>query len=342
MSGKRGRISFSLREYRPGDEEGMISCIRDEYGNTYFKRDFYNPSYFKKETESGHITFLVAETKEGRIAGMLALKSFETGEGICEIASQIFRKEYRGYGLAFPFFEYGMEILERRHYSAAYCLPVLFHDVTQRLLYRLGLRATGFLLNVFDMQRITHSYRNGRNTKHSQGIQVRAMEKRDAGKIYLPEEHRAFCRRIYESLEVAYCMAEEGTDEGKIPSVSGLEFWQNERQSSLEIQLYSVGMDLEEQLQQIYRKFPLIRRQTANLLLNIGDENAVWAYEKLKGAGYFFTGLKPLCRNGEYMILHHPGEVAVHFQDYVLSEEFSCLAEYVRVQYEIAGGKGCE
>ena len=33
---------FILRPFAPGDERGMIACIRDEYGDSYFKRDFYD------------------------------------------------------------------------------------------------------------------------------------------------------------------------------------------------------------------------------------------------------------------------------------------------------------
>jgi hypothetical protein len=113
-------LKLRLRRYHEGDEAGMIACVRDEYGDTYFKRGFYDPEYLKKEAEE-HITFLVAETEEDGIAGMLILKSFAPEESMCEIASQIFRKKYRGYGLAMPFFEYGMEILLNRDYSAAYC-----------------------------------------------------------------------------------------------------------------------------------------------------------------------------------------------------------------------------
>ena len=34
-------LNFTLRLYQEGDEQGMIACILDEYGDTYFKRYFY-------------------------------------------------------------------------------------------------------------------------------------------------------------------------------------------------------------------------------------------------------------------------------------------------------------
>lgn len=328
LTNKEGTsLTLCLRKYIPGDESGIIACIRDEYGSTYFKRNLYLPEQIRKESDSGHITFLVAETLSGEIAGMLILKDFAPEESMCEVASNICKKQYRGYGLAMPFFEYGMEILKSRHYSAAYCLPVLFHDITQRLLYRLGLRATGFVLNVFNMERITHSYHHGRNKKHSQGIQIMALGKKDAGTLYLPTEHVEFCKKVYNSLGVAYRIREE--NQRKLPVRSMIQARQDMLQSSLEIRIHKVGKDLPEQIEKLHAQYPLRGMQTANVFLNMNDSNAVWAYRRLTDMRYFFTGLKPLCSQREYMVLHNAGEVEMYLEDYVLTREFKELAEYV-------------
>ncbi len=327
-------LHLYLRKYREGDEEGMIACIRDEYGDTYVKQDFYDPAYYKKEAEKGEITFLAAETEDGVIAGVLILKQFYPKEDKCEIASQIFRKKYRGYGLAMPFFEYGMEILLSRFYSAALCRPVLYHAVTQRLMCRLGLKATGVVLNTFDMECVSHSYSNGRNSKHSYGIQVRAVGKKNAGSLYLPPEHQSFCSRIYESLGVEFYMAQEIPWELRgitgMPVESVLEYKQYEKQSSMEIHISRVGLDLPERMEEIRGKYPLKGRQTVSVFLNCNDPNAVWAYRELEKKGYFFTGLEPLCGRQEYVILHHPGEVEFWLEDYVVTEEFQGLIQYIQ------------
>ncbi|MCM1046250.1 MAG: GNAT family N-acetyltransferase [Candidatus Gastranaerophilales bacterium] len=333
-------LSVTLREYQEGDEAGMIACIRDEYGDTYFKRGFYQWAYLRDEADSGNITFLVAETDEGEIAGMMILKEFYPAESMCEIASQIFLKKYRGYGLAMPFFEYGMEILLSRNYTAAYCLPVLFHNTTQRLLYRLGLRATGFVLNVFDMAQISHSYPYDRNDKHSQGIQIRAVGKRDAGTVYLPEEHRLFGCRIYDSLGVMYRIGNAPEEpDADIPAVGRIFHVEDLTQQSLEIYIRTVGWDLPAQIEKLHDLFPFAGRQTASVFLNCSDRYAVWAYRELVKRGYFFTGLKPLCGKAEYMVLHHAGQVRIYFEDYVLSEEFAQLRGYIKREYEARGGR---
>lgn len=360
-------ITVRLRQFRAGDENGMITCIRDEYGETYFKSGFYDPEYLRKEAEEGIITFLIAETDEDGIIGMMILKEFYPKESMCEIASQIFRKKYRGYGLAMPFFEYGMELLLSRDYSAAFCLPVLFHDVTQRLLYRLGMRATGLVMNVFDMDHITHSYNNGRNRKHSQGIQIRALGKKDAGILYLPEEHYAFCQDIYEALGAVYTMTEaeiritsesenggeanagaamirtapDGANEDEVknptvelPTYTEMDYVNDDLQHSLSVDIRRVGKDLRKRITRLYTRHPLRGRQTAVIFLNCNDPGAVWAYKILQEMGYFFTGLKPLCSEREYMVLHHAGEVEIYFEDYWVSGEFANLIRYIETCYK--------
>lgn len=336
-----GRASFRLRPYRPGEEAGLIACIAEEYGETYFKRELYRPEQIRREAESGRIVFLAAERiSEGEkqpekvmapeIAGMLILKQFYPEETMCEVASQIFRKKYRGYGLAMPFFEYGMMLLEAGGYSAACCLPVMFHDITQRLLYRLGFRAAGLVLNVFHMGKITHSYKRDRNQKHSQGIQIKMEEKKNAGTLYVPKEHRNFCTKIYDALGAAYRMAEgaENVREA-LPDACDMSVSQNEEQCSMTIRLQKIGADLAKRMEEIHQRHPPVGMQTGNIFLNINDENAVWAYRQLTGWGYFFTGLKPLCAKQEYMVLHHAGEVEICFEDYAASPEFRELINYI-------------
>lgn len=349
LSDRRGRrLSVQLREYETGEEKELIACIVDEYGDTYFRKSLYLPENLRRETRSGRAVFLVAEVlsgeeaASGELAGMLILKQSCPEAGICEMASLIFRKKYRGYGLAMPFLEYGINIIKSRGYVAAYGLAALFHNTTQRLLCRLGLRATGFVLNILDMGRITYSYKKDRNQKHPGGIQVLALGKRDAGVLYLPREHREFCQRIYDSLEVKCRICSNADSEGPAEGLgegagaSEIHCIQDKGQSSLEIRIRRVGADLRDRLAEIREGCPLTGLQTANVFLNIHDRFAVWAYRRLEEMGYFFTGLQPLCGESEYMVLHNPGNVKIYPEEYVVTGEFSLILAYVKECYQRA------
>lgn len=328
-------LTVTMRMYRPGDEEGMIACIREEYGDSYFKKAFYEPEYLVKASESGAHTFLVAQTKAGEIAGMLVLEESGREEALCDIASLFLRKKYRGYGLAGPFLQYGTEILLSRHYAAACCHPVLFHKITQELLYSMGFRATGFLLNVFDGAEMVHSFKKDRNGKHSLGLQILPIGKRNAGMLYAPPEHRMFIEKIYGKLSMKFQVVQSGRSRRKdMPPVSELFCREDRRQKSLEIRIRHVGADLPAKMAGIHAGYSLKGRQTINVLLNINEPGAVWAYGKLRELHYFFTGLCSMGNAGEYMVLHHSGEVECFWDGYVVSPEFAEILKYVRKQYE--------
>lgn len=328
-------LTVIMRVYRPGDEAGMEACIWEEYQGTYHNKDLYEPEYLAKAAGSGTHTFLVAQTRAGEIAGMLILEASGKTESLCGIESLFIRKKYRGYGLSGPFLQYGTEIALSGRYAAAYACPVLFHDITQRLLYRMGFRATGFLLNVFDEAEMVHSLQKGKNKKKSLGLQFLPIGKRDAGTLYVPAEHREFIAKIYRSLSMKFRMVQGSLGDRKgMPAVSELSCHASRRQKSLEIRILHTGMDLPERMAEIHAGYPPERMWTANVFLNMEERWAVWAYGQLRKLHYFFTGLCSLGKAGEYMILHYMDGVECFWGDLMVSPEFAEILKYVKKQYE--------
>lgn len=359
------RLTIIMRAYRPGDEEGMRACIREEYKDTYYKKDLYQPEFFLKASGSGKYTFLAAQTKAGEIAGMLILESAGGKTALCCIESLFIRKKYRGYGLAGPFLRYGMEIAQKRKYAAACCCPVLFHDITQRLLYRMGFRATGFLLNVFGEAEMVHSLKKGKNRKKSLGLQLLPIGKRNAGTLYVPPEHRKFIAKIYKNLSMEFRivpgsmrmpenvpggmrMPEDMPDGIRIsenvsasmrisenmPGVSQMSCHEEPHQKSLEIRIWHCGMDLPGRMAKIHAGYPQEGMWTVNVFLNMKERCSAWAYGKLRELHYFFTGVCSLGNAGEYMILHYAGGVECFLEEFAAGPEFSEILQYVRKQYE--------
>lgn len=355
-TGERLEISFRTLEDR--DTDGVIACIRDEYGDTYFKRDFYNPKFIREEHREGIITFLVAVTDLDEVAGIMILKKFYPYESMIEIATQIFKKKYRGYGLAEHMFDYGMKLLQEMPCSAVYSLPVTFHGISQRLLRMRGLIGCGFIFSVFDMEKIQQSYGKRRNLKHSQGIQILAKDKTDAGTLYIPQEQRGFTGWLYKKLGVRFRLADAEGDAGYGAGSSGSGnagnragscvhgYKENQDvscqvmktidwvQSSAAITIYKTGDGLKAYLESVLEEYGSLPRFTLNVFLNVNDPGAVAAYYLLKEKGFFFAGYKPLCSENEYMVMNNPLEVPIIFKDYVLTEEFRDLIQYMEVFYE--------
>ena len=60
-------INLQFRLFQPEDTMALISCVRDEYGDTYFKQSFYNPEALLAADETQKIQFLVAQQEDGEI-----------------------------------------------------------------------------------------------------------------------------------------------------------------------------------------------------------------------------------------------------------------------------------
>ena len=330
LSNSDKKILVKFRLFKPNEAEILIKCIKDEYGDSYFKRDFYNPEYLKHAAESGHIKFLVAQLDNGEIIGMMALKRFLPQEDMCEIASEIFLKKYRGFKMAYPFFRYALrEIHRMKNVSAIYCLPVVFHDISQKLMERIQLEPCGFIFGVFLMPEIQHSYKFDENIKQPQGVMIRKLCKKDAGKIYLPLEYNEIAKNIYDSLGVKYQIENKFE---KLIGKSEIIFENEEIQYNCKIEVRTAGADLIERLEKIQAQFAA-QYQTFNVFLNISDPKSIAAYHELTKIGYFFTGFQPLCSEREIMILHNPQNLTINMQTLSLTPKFRVICDYIEKCY---------
>ena len=326
---RTAELKVHFRAFEVKDADEIVRCIFSEYQATYFKQSFYNAANLIREHNSGHIKFLVAETAQGDIAGMLALKRFLPRQNMCEIASEIFKPEYRGYGMAWPFFLYGMGMIDKMMVSAAYCLPVLFHDITQRLMERLGLMPCGFIFGAFYMPGIKHSYQRDDNLKHPQGIMIQKKQKQSVGVLYLPREQQDFVASLYSRLGVEF-----STSTDHIPLCGNTElFWENDSvQKNCAIYIDHAGRDLQEKILFLKRKYTE-PAQTFNIFVDITSKDAVVVYEMLCSEGFFFAGIQPLCSKKEFMVMNNPGSIDIDMDSLVLTPSFCYIKNYVKQFY---------
>lgn len=330
LSNGSKKILVRFRRFQPNDSDKLIRCIQDEYGESYFKRNFYNADYLKSEYSNGHIIFLVAERDNGDIVGMLALKRFLPRESMCEIASEIFLKEYRGFKMAYPFFKYALrQIHLMKNVSAIYCLPVVFHDISQKLMERIRLTPCGFVFGAFLMSKIRHSYKFDENLKHPQGIMIHRLGKKDAGVLYLPQEHQDIASEIYNQLNVKFKFGESKT----VAKKTIYTYDNDEVQENCAIYIDIAGNDILEIVEEIQDSFQA-QNQTFNIFLNISESGAIAAYESLKQIGYFFAGFQPLCSEREIMVLHNPRKVPINMQTLTLTPRFRYICDYIEKFYK--------
>ena len=338
------RQVFCLRPARPGDEEGMLACIRGEYRESYFKRDFYSTQALVKMARDGHYRFFVAET-DGQIAAMVALTLFPN-EDYIEPASQILLPTYRGYGLSGAMTRYLFPLAVERKPSCLFVHAVTFHDITQKNCEKAGFIPVGFRLGTFLTSRMENSYRRGRSEKYSEGILILPVEKKDAGTLFLPEELHSFAREIYHKLGVPVeIQSVEGAPPPALPARCVLSAVTDSVQRTVWIRVRRSGANLSRQIRAVLERFGQERLWTVQLTLRSDTPALEWEYQELKKLGFFFTGLKPLCGEHEGLYMQWIGDTQLHMEEYVLTEAFQALRDKILVFYrqcrQAEGGGEC-
>lgn len=325
------RRVFTMRPYEPGDEAGMIACIRDEYGDSYFKRDFYDEEKLREKAQGDHYVFFVAETS-GEIAGMEIFVLFtEHGDDYIEPASQIFKVRYRGYGLAEKLVNYTFALARQMQPKALFVHAVTFHSITQKVCGAQGMIPVGFRLGSFLAEKMENSYPKGRCPKYSEGIMILPLQKRNAGVVYVPEALREYVSQRYERLGMTYSLCSEKQE---LPQTqAGLQVVTDELQRTVLIEVLHSGMDLTGRIAQIMAA----HREsgwTYQVTLPADSGYAIAEYEQLHEMGFFFTGLKAACAQKEHFYMQWCGDLKLHMEDYILTEEFVAVREQIQHFYE--------
>ena len=318
-------ISVRFRRFEPEDVESIIYCIREEYGDNYFKPNFYNPNHLIELNESGKIRFLIAERDNDEILGILALNPKDR---MCEISTGIVQKKYRGFKIIQYLFDMAVDEMQNmKNIYAGYCRTVMYHSITQRLMEKINFEPCGFLLSEFLTDELCN---DDINLKQPHGILIRNISKAKADKIYICSKHNEFVQNIYKSLQIDIEI------DNHIYNFSGksqIQYENDESQKSCSIFVNVPGEDLIQKINEVQNKYiePL---QTFNVFLNMNHKSANMAYEKLKYLGYFFSGVRSICSDNEFMIMHNPKNAPIDFNKFAVTDKFSRIKDYIKNCYD--------
>ena len=325
------KISVYFRAFQPKDAPAIVNLIRDEYGDTYRKRAMYDTDYIVRESAAKNLFLYVAETDGGEVIGTLGIQRNLPEDNSCSVVTGIILRRYRGYRMFFPLIKYVAGKIRRLEgVSVTQCRSLMYHDITQKLVYQLGLKPCGFISSVTIAENFQHSFEEVANTKLSLGILIRKVTTHKVGKIYLPAEHSEIARKIYSDLRLK-AEIENGVE--NLRGESEISVANDERQQACTIEIKTAGEDLVTAIRAIQSKYTAAL-QTFNIFLNISDPKAVAACNELKKLGYFFTGFQPACKNYEIMILHNPRNVEIDFDTLTIIPAFKPLKDYVKNCYE--------
>ncbi len=330
---------FILRPFKKGDEKGIAECVSEEYEDSYFKRDFYNKEKIIADAYSEKYQFFVAETDQ-EIVGMEIFHIYKSDdEDYIEPASQIIKKEYRGYGLSGALVYYTLPLAEKMQPCSLFVHAVTFHSATQHLCEAYGMIPVGFRLGSFRSVNMKNSYER-LCEKYSEGIMIKPVRKKNVEIIYVPDEIRDFADIIYQRLGVRYKIAEhdEVYDttvdcDHKMQDGPKLTIHTDEMQRIVIIRVEREGSGLKERLSEVIASFGDEPDWVIQIWLSVNTPHIYSEYEELKSIGFFFSGLKPLCGKREGLYMQWVGDLKLDMDRYVLTEGFDEIRRNIEKFY---------
>lgn len=311
--------------------EALAFCIRDEYQDTYSDPRLYDVNTLVSMVEENKLMTAAAIREDGEPVAVINLKECPPFEGVGDLSMHVVRRKFRGYGIGTPLVQYIMGLPETGWLTGIVSHSATYHSIAQHESFWVGLRPCGALYSQHINALLSHSFEKV-GVKQTFLVAACTRGKLDAGVLYLPREHRDFAASCYRSMEAACCIAEEGSC---LADDTQLQFWQDEIHQTLMAQVNCCGEDLKEKVGSMLNVFgarcPL---ETATLFLNCSDPSAEAGYRILRDMGFRFAGFHPLCRSGEYMILHHPMQMEVPFDRMHVDDSYRAVYDYLRNHFD--------
>lgn len=326
-TGFRAEIDFRL--FCKGDGEALRQCVADFYGEGYPYKEYLDESFLLEKISAGDMTVLCGVTREGEIISTSALYRSREFWGSALLMLRVVKNAYRDMGigkaqedLLFQFAE------EHQKLQSLYADVMTHNSISQRGLVRRGFVYCGLRMMLYRNSIMVPNLSLAQDGRMSQAVMCRKVCAGSVGDLHCPAEHEDEVRRIYGELGVT-C----GIDTGWVLPLHEKTrlSWQEEEVHHLVIvMVHTVGEDFPEILSCKMGQLKQWEDGTALCYLNLRDGAAVSAYGALRDQGFFFTGIKPLQEEEEYMILAYTGSQRIRYEDIHLHDNGKELLSYIR------------
>lgn len=323
-----------FHRFSQADLGGLIDCIEDFYGKGYPYRQYLDGAFLEAEMGKGNL--IVVCGKVGRKVISISAIDFHTMfENSGLLLLRVVKKAYRGRGIGDRQQEVLLGMLEGERQLDSLYADVMTHDcISQKSLIKEGFCICGVRLLLYENRIMVHDLGLSSGSKMSQAVMCRKEHKQQAGQLFCPLEHQDMVASLYEALgaEAWFAAMEQGTagQAGNRIEKTRYSIETQAQHASTTILVTKAGLDLEAVLTKMMAGKDV--KHTYLCYLNLLDAGAPDAYRVLRKQRFFFTGIKPLNTNGEFMILCNVGKNHINTGEIKLHEAGRRLWEYIQTQ----------
>lgn len=299
------KISCSFKEYERKYYSQYLACIRGFYGDGYPYGEYLDADSLDRKVAGGDLILTLAVTPEDRVISTVGAEMQRGAfEGSVVLKLRNVLDEYRGCGVSSRQLDDLLRRVGERFPDAlSIYADVMTHNaVSQNSLIHRGYAFCGLRLMVYTNSVIVPYLPFPPHTKMTQAVFCRKAGEQPLPQavLYAPPEHRAMIGKVYDRIGAGYVFR-DGEPSPKVPC----EYLTEESPgfSKSELIIRRCGEDLEPRLRAYFDTKAGVEDFTCVAYLPMGDPGCTENYRILEKFGFYFSGVLPLTRGGEYMIL---------------------------------------
>ena len=314
---------FNIHPMRPEECMQVAQCLYDEFGYTYVNEAVYIPERLVESTRDGNFIPFTSTAPNGEVAGFMALVRTPRLPGTAEMATVVVKKRFRKCSIMNRMIDNAMHQAESLGLQSVNMEPVAYHPYTQMVSDKMGMWPC-----VVGFNRIPPDIGTSFEGQGSRRTMLwSAKSFRDEPRtIHVPEEVMDLCDFIDDGLGIERPFGDAAEPTGDSSMIT--EF--NNVMSVGRTYIDRTGEDHLQVMRRELRGLKGIGCEIAELMINIQDPSAPYAYETAKGLGYFCTGMFPVSSGCDYLIMQNPMSRIVDYSFIKTTDSFGRLVAMVR------------
>jgi GNAT superfamily N-acetyltransferase len=281
--------------------------VEKQYGNLNYDRTLYDEDKLYEGIAAKKYRFWLAVCDNNDI-GIVCLKENPNFTGTYEGCTLSVLPEYRRQGIAAKLMDAMRETFGTLFASSVFYSILTTSTVEQTREYESGFIPTGLALDrfLFDLEAKNVQTETLPERRHHI-FMVKPLEKRTTAKLFIPLEIEDIVKSIYGNLDVTIGENEITPQKGKV-----VEYPENAY-----VEIFGCEMNYNND------------DFSVNTYLDMTDRKCPERFNELIEGGWYFTGLKPLQKQAEYIIMHK-GDIKKSLDKTVTLTEFDDIKENIR------------
>jgi hypothetical protein len=310
--------------FHPRYAEAFARCYYEVYRDTFPMPYVYEPEQIVAAVNAAELLSVLAVTPRGEVVGLTSAFHFGPNRRAWEIGGTMVIEAYRKGNLARPLMDRIWAECQASSADTIYCSAVCNHIYTQYSGRQSGLRPAALDLDGF-------TNFDGDQAIETSLLFLFMMGNRTPCAVHLPTRYTEIAQELYRNLQIERTI--HSLDQAPTLPTGLIKTQPLSR--ALRLTVDTIAADLPAAVAAAIGAHP--QCHTVQICLPLEQAAAPWAAERLREAGYFFSGILPLWGVSDHLVLQRVSRPQ-RFEKVVLCDAFAKrLLAFIRDDHAALG-----